>query len=102
MAVKVSDVRSETQIPVSLISNDDVLYAIDQATLDDLYGVCAYVCRMLLRKYRGRTTIKVGKTTEVIDYAELRAMVRGYESQSGGTISDGEEYPDSFFTREGL
>jgi hypothetical protein len=102
MAVKVSDVRTETQIPASLISDDDVIYVIGRVAEDNLFGVCAYVCRLLLRKYRGRTKIKIGRGTETIDYKELRAMIVSYQSQSGDTIDDGYEFVDSFFTRDGI
>jgi hypothetical protein len=101
MAVKVSDVRTETQIPAALICDDDILYVIGKVA-DNLNAVCAYVCKLLLRKYRGRTKIRIGRGIEEIDYDELRSMIRGYESAAGYNLDDGFVFDDPFFTRDGM
>lgn len=102
MSIDVSAVRSETQIPASIISNDDVEYAIDKVGSDGLYAVCSYVLRMVLRKYRGRTRIRIGNVWESIDPTELRKLIREYDAQSNYVCTDGIEEPDPFFTREGI
>lgn len=102
MAVSLSDVRSETQIPVSIISNEDVEYAIDKVGSDGLYAVCSYVLRMVLRKYRGRTRLRIGSIWESIDPTELRRLIREYDTLGGNVPVDDVESPDSWFTRDGI
>ena len=102
MAVEVSEVRSETQIPSSIISDADIEYVIDRVGADDLYAVCSYTLRLVLRKYRGRYRIRIGSVWESIDPKELRSLIREFDTKAGFTFSDGEEMPDSFFTRSGI
>jgi len=102
MSINVSEVRSETQIPATIITDDDIEYAIDMTGANGLYSVCSFVLRMVLRKYRGRTRIRIGNIWESIDPSEIRALIRGFDSQSGVSLSDGIQEPDPFFTRDGI
>lgn len=102
MSVSVSEVRSETQIPASVISDTDVNYIIDKVGVYGINAVCSYVLRLVLRKYRGRTRIRIGNVWESIDPQELRRQIREYESLGGAVPKDTIENPDAFFTRDGL
>lgn len=103
MAVNVSEVRSETQIPASFVSDADILYVIQKSGTSDLYAVCAYVLRLVCRKYRGRTRIRVGDIWEDINISEMRRLAAEFESLSTTKLAvDGVTEPDPFFTREGL
>ena len=58
---------------------------------------------MTLRKYRGRTRIRIGNVYEQIDHTELRSLIRGFDTQGGsGVLDDGEEMPDSYFKRDDI
>ena len=102
MAVQVSEVRSETQVPASIVSDADITYAIKTVGSNGLYAVCSYVCQMVLRKYRGRTKIRVGNVWEDIDLSQMRKLIAEFDTKSGLVASDGVTEPDSFFTRDGI
>ena len=67
-----------------------------------LYSVCSYVLRMVLRKYRGRTRLRIGSIWESIDPNELRRQIREYDTLNSNVPIDDVEEPDSWFTREGI
>jgi hypothetical protein len=106
----VSDVRSELQLPTSVISDSDIQYAITLIALNDINLVCAKVLGMVIAKYRGRIRYKIGSYTEWVDVKALRALMRSYIEKSPNlSISDlfdadddEDDNPDAFFTREGI
>jgi hypothetical protein len=100
----VSDVRLELQLPASAISDDAITYVISKVTSGDLNLVCAEVLRLVLRKYRGRFYIWVGKTREQVNPGEIRALIREYVARAAtaGHADDGIADPPPFFTREGI
>jgi len=89
MAVNVSDVRSELQLPIGQITDADIAYAIDRVELDDINLVCAHVLRMLKNKYRGRIRYRIGRYVETISTAEVDKMIRMYMTKSTLTKVDG-------------
>lgn len=102
MAVNVSEVRSETQIPASIISDSDILYAIKTVGSNGLYAVCSYICQMVLRKYRGRTKIRIGNVWEDINPSEMRRLIAEFNAKSNLVATDDVENPVPFFTRDGI
>jgi hypothetical protein len=78
------------------------MYAIKTVGSNGLYAVCAYVCQMVLRKYRGRTKIRVGNVWEDIDLSQMRKLIVEFDAKAGNFCSDGIEDPDPFFTRDGI
>lgn len=98
MAVDVSSVRSELQIPTGVISDSDITYAITKVSSTDLNLVCAEVLRMVLRKYRGRKSLTIGKFSETYNLVGLRGEIHNYMAKSTSLeTDDGVAFTDSRF-----
>lgn len=92
----ISTVRTELQLPASVISDADITYVENKIGTGDINLICAEVLRMVVRRYRGKIRTRIGKYEEVIDCATLRQEIQNYMMRSSATqIDDGFEYPDS-------
>lgn len=92
----IDTVRTELQLPASVISDADITYVENKIGTDDLNLICAEVLRMVVRRYRGKIRTRVGKYEEVIDCATLRQEIQNYMNRSSATqMDDGFEYPPS-------
>ena len=97
MAVTVADIRTELQLPSSLIPDTSIAYVIEKVG-DDLNLCCAEVLRMVVRRYRGKIRMKIGKYEEWIDTNSLRVEIQNYMARSSAmTMDDGFEYQDASF-----
>jgi len=97
--VEIESVRSELQLPESVITDEDVQYAIDKIELDDINLVCAEVLVMFLRGNRGKIKFKLKNYEEWFAPKEVRLQIRAYQARSANAVfDDGIEYPDSVFT----
>lgn len=103
MAVLISDVRTELQLPSSIIDDTGVQYAIDKIAEDDINLVCAEVLRMVKRKFRGMTRLTVGKYEEWRDLSQLQKDIDSYVRRStSSVVDDGFSYPDPRFEEGGI
>ena len=103
MAVLISDVKSELQLYDGFISDSDITYVITKSPVDDLNLVCAGVLQLVLRKFRGRKSLRIGKFAEVYDYKELRSMIQSYRNKSVNYNPGNEiDFSDDIFTRDGI
>lgn len=94
--INVGDVRSELQVPVSVISDADINYAIQKIGLEDIHLICAEVLRMVMVKLRGRVRYKIGSYTEWTDITNLRSEIRRYLESSPNVST---EFPQEMFIR---
>jgi len=86
--VDVADIRSELQLPASVISDTDIHYAINKVGVVDINLVCAEVLRMVLRKYRGKIRYKIGRYEEWIDPKSIRQEICNYVAKSSNLAVD--------------
>jgi len=92
----ITSVRSELQLPASVISDADIAYVENKIGTGDLNLICAEVLRMVVRRYRGKIRVRIGKYEEVIDCATIRQEIQNYMMRSTATqIDDGFEYPET-------
>lgn len=99
--VEIQDVRSELQLPESVITDEDVQYAIDKIDMNDINLVCAEVLTMFLRGNRGKIKFKLKNYEEWFEPSEIRMQIRNYQARStNATFDDGIEYPDTAFPEE--
>lgn len=103
MLILVSDVRTELQLPSSIIDDTGVQYVIDKIDEEDINLVCAEVLRMIKRKYRGLTRLTIGKYEEWRDLSQLQRDIDNYVRRSAASVvDDGFSYPDPRFQEGAL
>jgi len=92
----IDSVRTELQLPASVIPDASITYVENKIGTGDLNLICAEVLRMVCRKYRGKIRVRIGKFEEVIDTSYLKQEINNYMMRSTATqLDDGFEYPDS-------
>ena len=101
--VDVSSIRSELQIPVALVTDEDIYYAINKVSNGDFNLICAQVLQMILNKNRGRKKVKIGNVSEEFDLQDIRDRVKFYRTRSARfSFDDGVAHPEPYFTRNGI
>jgi len=92
----ITTVRTELQLPASVISDADITYVENKIGTGDLNLICAEVLRMVVRRYRGKIRTRIGKYEEWLDPSSLKQEIQNYMMRSSATqVDDGFEYPES-------